>query len=145
LWIEAIALLKVLPQEKGRRTVSRPSLKITRLDDETSPGDSAFEVWNPLTAGYEPRTSLDDALFRIGELAEQVRQMWVRHDPALSSLKDTPDPAEDDETEWAEFRVSAQTRLMYETRNFDQRGWQRATSRGAAVETICNEVGYVPP
>jgi hypothetical protein len=124
--------------------VSRPSLKITRHDDEPSPKEGAFEVWNPFTAGYEPRTSLDDALFRIGELAEQVRQMWVRHDPALWSLKDTPDPAEPDETEWAEFRVSAQARLVYETRNFDQRGWQRATNRGAAIETICNEVGYVP-
>ena len=60
-------------------------------------------------------------LFRIGELAEQVRQIWVRHDPVLSWLRDVPDPAEDDETEWAEFRVGAQARLVYETRNFDQR------------------------
>jgi len=70
--------------------------------------------------------------------------LWVRHDPALSSLKETLDPAKHDETEWAEFRVSAQARLVYETRNFNLRGWQRATNRGAAIETICNEVGFVP-
>jgi hypothetical protein len=124
--------------------VSRPSLKITRHDDREPPGDVAYEVWSPFTGTYEPQSSLDDGLLRVGELAEQVRQMWVRHDPTLSSLKDAPDPAEDDETEWAEFRVSAQARLVYETRNFDQRGWQKATNRGAAIETICNEIGYVP-
>jgi len=123
--------------------MSRPSLKITRHDDREPPGDVAYEVWNPFTATYEPQSSLDDGLLRVGELAEQVRQMWVRHDPTLSSLKDAPDPAEDDETEWAEFRVGAQARLVYETRNFDQRGWQKAMNRSAAVETICNEVSYV--
>jgi hypothetical protein len=124
--------------------VSRPSLRISRNDEREPPDDVAFEVWNPFAASYEPKTSLDDALFRLGELAEQVRQMWVRHDPALSSLKDAPDAADDDKTEWAEFRVSAQPRLVYETRNFDQLEWKKAMNRSAAILTICNEVGYVP-
>jgi hypothetical protein len=126
-------------------TVSRPSLKITRHDDRDPPGDVSFEVWNPITVSYEPMVSLDDGLNRVTELAEQVRVMWVQHDPARTSLKDAPDPAEDDDTEWAELRVSAQANRVYETRNFDQIGWKKAMSRSAAVETICNEVGYVPP
>ena len=71
--------------------------------------------------------------------------MWVRHDPARTSLKDAPDPAEDDNGEWAELRVGAPANRVYETRNFDQHRWTRAPSRTAAIETICNEVGYVPP
>jgi hypothetical protein len=47
-----------------------------------------------------------DGVDRMTELSEQIRLMWVQHDPAKTSLKDAPDPA-DDETEWAEFRVSA--------------------------------------
>jgi hypothetical protein len=80
----------------------------------------------------------------VGQLAERVRLIWVRHDPALSSLQDTPNPTENDQIEWAEFRISATARLVYETRNFDQQGWRRAINRSAAVETICNEIGYVP-
>jgi len=89
--------------------------------------------------------SLDDGLHRVTQLAEQVRVMWVQHDPARTSLKDAPDPAEDDDSEWAELRVSAQANRMYETRTFDQHRWRKAMSRFVAVETICNEVGYVPP
>ena len=70
--------------------------------------------------------------------------MWVQHDPARTSLKDAPDCAEDDSGEWAELRVNAWANQLYETRTFDQHRWTRATSRTAAVETICNEVGYVP-
>lgn len=125
-------------------TVSRPTLKITRHDDREPPGDVSFEVWNPITASYASMASLDDGLNRVTELAEQVRLMWVQHDPARTSLKDAPDPANGDDSEWAELRVSAQANRVYETRNFDQHGWQKATGRTAAVETICNDVGYVP-
>jgi hypothetical protein len=69
--------------------------------------------------------------------------MWVQKNQARSSLKDAPDPTEGDNTEWAEFRVSAQANRVYETRNFDQPGWKKAMNRTAAIETICNEVGYV--
>lgn len=122
--------------------MSRPSLRITRHDNREPPDDISFEVWNPSTAVYESVTSLDAGLFRLGELAEQVRLIWVQRDPAMASLKEAPDPAEDDETEWAEFRVSAQTTRVYETRNFDQTEWKKAMSRSAAIDTTCNEVGY---
>jgi hypothetical protein len=125
--------------------MSRPSLKITRRDDRQPPENVAFEVWDPITATYDPVVSLKAGLSRISELAEQVRQIWVRHDPGQASLRDAPDAAEDDDTEWAEFRVTAQARLSYETRNFDQRGWMKAMNRKVAVQTICNEIGYVPP
>jgi hypothetical protein len=124
--------------------VSRPPLKITRHDDQQPSGDVSFEVWNPITATYEPMPALDDGMFRLAELAEQVRVMWVQHDPARTSLKNAPDPAENDDSEWAELRVGAPANRVYETRNFDQHHWTRATSRTAAVETIRHEIGYVP-
>src|SRR5271156_1272141 len=86
-------------------TVTRPSLKITRHDDRDPPEGVSFEVWNPITARYEPMASLDDGLNRLTDLAERVRLMWVQHDPARTSLKDAPDPDEDDDGEWAELRV----------------------------------------
>ncbi len=125
--------------------MSRPSLRITRYDDRDPPGDVSFEVWNPIAATYEPEPSLDSGLFRLDEFAEWVRLMWAQHDPARTSLKDAPDPAEDDDSEWAELRVNAQASRVYQTHNFDQLGWATALSRSAAVETICNEIGYVPP
>ena len=124
--------------------MSRPSLKITHHDDRDPPGAVSFDVWNPVIARYEPMASLDDGLNRVTELAEQVRVMWVQHDPARTSLKDAPEPAEGDDGEWAELRASAPANRVYETRTFDQTGWKKAMSRSAAVETICNEVGYVP-
>jgi hypothetical protein len=123
--------------------VSRPSLKITRHDDRKPPLDASFEVWNPITGSYEPMASLDHGLRRQSELAEKVPIMWIQKDPARSSLKDATDPTEDDNAEWAEFRVSAQANRVYETRNFDQPGWKKAMNRTAAIETFCNEVGYV--
>jgi hypothetical protein len=33
---------------------------------------------------------------------------------------------------------------VYETRSFDQKGWKKAMSRSAAVETVRNEIGYIP-
>ena len=126
-------------------TVSRPSLKIIRHDDREPPEDVTFEVWNPITANSEQMTSLNDGLLRLDELAERVRLMWVRLDRARAYLKDAPDSAEDDHREWAEFRVSVQANRVYETRNFDQRAWKKAMSGSAAVETTCNELGYVPP
>jgi hypothetical protein len=125
--------------------VTRPTLRITRHDHPQPSGDVGFEVWNPIATHYEPMASLDEGLNRVTELAERVRLMWVQHDPARTSLKDAPDPDEDDDSEWAELRVSAQAIRVHETRTFDQLGWKKAMSRSAAVETICNEIGYVPP
>ena len=78
------------------------------------------------------------------ELAEHVRVMWVQHDPERTSLADAHDAAEADHSEWAELRISAPANRGYETRSFDQHRWSRATSRTAAIEIICNEVGYIP-
>jgi hypothetical protein len=125
--------------------VSRPSLKIARHDDRQPPGDVTFEVWDPIAARYEPMAALDDGLFRLDDLTERVRLMWVQHDPARTSLKDAPGPADYDDSEWAELRVSSHANRACETRNFDQKGWKKAMSRSVAVETICNEVGCVPP
>jgi hypothetical protein len=119
-------------------------LKITRHDDQEPPAFS-FEVWNPIIAGYEPMASLGHGINRVTALAEQVRVMWVQQDPARSSLREPPDPAGGEDIEWAEVRVSFQANRVYETRNFDQSNWKKAMSRTTAIETTCNEVGYVPP
>ncbi len=120
-------------------------MKIIRQDDRAPPANASFEVWNPIISNYEPMASLNHGLRRQTQLGEAVRMMWVQQDPARSSLTDAPDPADGEDTEWAEFRVSTQANRVYETRNFDQPGWKKAMNRTAAIETICNEVGYVPP
>lgn len=125
--------------------MSRPSLRITRHEDRDPPGDISFTVWNPVAAGYEVVADLPEGLARVGELADAVRLMWVQRDPAVARLADAPDAAQDDAGEWAEFRVSAQANRVYETRNFDQPDWKKAMTRGAAIETTCNEIGYAPP
>jgi hypothetical protein len=89
--------------------MSRPSLRITRHDDQDPPEQIVFEVWNPLAGVYEPMDTLDTGLFRLAELVEQVRVMWVQHDPRRENpLRKPRDPAENDDSEWAELRVSAQ-------------------------------------
>jgi hypothetical protein len=125
--------------------MSRPSLRITRHDDQDPPERIVFEVWNPLAGVYERMDTLDTGLFRLAELVEQVRVMWVQHDPRRESLNEAPDPAENGDSEWAELRVSAQASGVYETRNFDQPAWEKATSRAAAIQTTCDEIGYAPP
>jgi hypothetical protein len=124
--------------------VSRPSMKITRHDDGDPSRHLSFEVWSPATNSYEPMASLGDGLDRVTVLAEQVPVMWVQQDPARSTLRDPPDPADDDDTEWAEFRVSFQANRVYDTHNFDQPFWKKAMSGNGAIETTCNELGYVP-
>lgn len=125
--------------------MSRPSLKIIRYQDRMPAERFTFEVWNPITGAYESMGSIAGALSRLIELAEQVRVMWVQQDQARLSLKDVPAAREDDNAEWAELRVSARAKWMYWTRNFDLRAWTQARGRNAAIQTICNEVGYVPP
>jgi len=55
---------------------------------------------------YERMASLDDGPSRMTGLAEQVRLMWVQQNPARTLHKDAPEPAEGDDSEWAERRVS---------------------------------------
>ena len=123
----------------------RPSLKITRNDDREHPGDVSFEVWDPIKASYEPMASLKFGLIRMEELAARVWIMWVQQNPARAFLKDAPDPGEDDDTEWAELRVSAQPNRVDQTRAFHQHEWTTAIGRTVAIQRTCNEVGYVPP
>jgi hypothetical protein len=125
--------------------MSRPSLRITRHDDRDPPGQIVFEVWNPLAGVYEPMDTLDTGLFQLAELAEQGRLMWVQHDPRRESLNEVPHPAENDDSEWAELRVSAQDNRVHETRNFGQPDWKKAASRADATRTACDEIGYIPP
>ena len=88
--------------------------------------------------------SSDDGLNRVTEVAKHVRGMRVQHDPARNSLKYAPDPDDDDDSEWAELRANAWSIRVYETRSFDQKGWKKAMSRSGAVETVRNEIGYIP-
>ena len=122
--------------------MSRPTVKVIRQDDRAPPANASFEVWN---GSYESMASLNHGLRRQTKLAEAVRMMWVQRDPTLSSLNDAPESVADDHTEWAEFRVSVWAKRVYETRNFDLQVWKKAMNKTAAIETICNEVGYVPP
>ena len=125
--------------------MSRPALRITRQDAADGSARFAFEVWDPFAAVYTAQQSLDAALARVDALLERVRDMWMRADPAQTTLQDVPDPTASDDVEWAEFRASAQANRVHETRNFDQPQWRKATGgRQAAVETTCNEVGYRP-
>jgi hypothetical protein len=133
------------PTRKTDLTVNRPSLRITRHDDQDPPGQIVFEVWNPLAGVYQPMDPLDTGLFRLAQFVEQVRVMWVQHDPRREARREAPDPPENGESEWAELRVSAQANQMYGMRNFDQPDWKKATNRAAAVQTICDEIGYAPP
>ena len=147
-WLRCTAILLTSnhpPKRKTAPTMSRPSLRITRHDDQDPPEQIVFEVWNPLVGVYEPMDTLDAGLFRLAELVEQVRVMWVQHDPRRESLKEAPDPVENGDSEWAELRVSAQASGVYETRNFDQPAWEKAASRAAAIQTTCDETGYAPP
>jgi hypothetical protein len=84
--------------------MSRPSLRITRHDDQDPPEQIVFEVRNPLAGVYEPMDTLNNGLFRLAELVEEVRVLWVQHDPRREALKETPDPPENGESEWAELR-----------------------------------------
>jgi hypothetical protein len=121
------------PKRKAAPSISRPLLRITCFDDRDPPGQIVFEVWNPLAGVYEPMDTLDTGLLRLAELAEQVRVMWVQHNPRRESRNEGPDPAEHDDSEWAELRVSAQANLVHEARNFDQPNWKKAASRADAI------------
>lgn len=125
--------------------MSRPALRIIRHDAADGTARFEFEVWDPWTAAYTPQPGLPDALHAIDDMLDRVRQMWVAQDPAQGTLADVPDPSLPDDLEWAEFRVSAQANKVHETRNFDARHWRKAMGgRAGAVETTCNEVGYIP-
>ena len=100
-WVRRTAILLTSDQPPNRKTAptkSRQSLRITRHDDKDPPEQIVFEVWNPLAGVYEPMDTHDTGLFRLAELVELVRVMWVQHDPRRESLNEAPDPAENDDS-----------------------------------------------
>lgn len=126
--------------------MSRPALRITRHDPQAADPAAAarfvFEVWDPYMAAYRAHPSLDSALAEVDALLARIRQGWVDR-RALDGLADVPEPGAADDSEWAEFRVSAQANRVHETRNWDVRHWRKAMAgREGALETTCNEVGY---
>jgi hypothetical protein len=125
--------------------MSRPSLRITRHDDQDPPEQIVFEVRNPLAGVYEPMDTLDNGLFRLAELVEQARVTWVQHDPRRESLTEAPDPVENDDSEWAGLRVSAQANRVYKMPNLDQPNWKKAASRADTIWTTRDKIGYIPP
>ncbi len=109
------------------------------------PQDIGFEVWNPVAGVYEPAESMPEALKRLDALAETVREMWLRQDPAEANLMDAPDAPANNEIEWAEFRVGAQANRTFEMRRFDAPDWVKVRGgKAQAVEAVCQEVGYLP-
>ncbi len=124
--------------------MSHPGLKITHFEDRSGPDDYVFEVWDPQRAAYERHPGLDAALERVGQLAQQVHEMWVAKDPALGTLRDPPSVADD--TEFAELRVSAQANRHYDVRSFDNTEWTHFIGYiSQAAAYISGEVGYVIP
>ena len=48
---------------------------------------------------------------------------WVPRTIRGENPQGSPDPVENDDSEWAELRVSAQANQVYEMRKFDQPDW----------------------
>jgi hypothetical protein len=124
---------------------SRPTLKITRYEVQTSPDNFSFEVWSPFTGSYQPVISIEDGLQRVDELANLICQMWLQGHPKYGALTDAPDADLIDRIEWAELRVNATRYRSYDTRRFDRPTWVRTTGMAQAIETTCNRVGYTRP
>ena len=79
---------------------------------------------------------------RVQRLAQSVREMWVSKDPALDTLDGPPEPVAD--TEFAEFRITAQAQRSYDIRSFDSPGWTHFRGYiSQAAERISGEVGFV--
>ena len=122
--------------------MSQPSLKITHFEARVPPLDYVFEVWNPMEARYEPAPSFEDAMDRVQRLAQVTREMWVSKDEALARLPGPPAPPEN--TEFAEFRVTAQAQRSYDIRSFDSPEWSHFRGYiSQAAERISGEVGFV--
>jgi len=126
-----------------RRGLCRPSLKITRSDDQAISSQFRVEVWNPFVHGYQPVTSVEEGVTRVGDLANLICRMWLGRHPKRDALMDVPVAAEMDGRRWAELRINATTFRSYDTRSGDRLAWTKATGLNQAVATICVRVGYV--
>ena len=122
--------------------MSQPSLRITHFEARQPPADYVFEVWNPLETSYETVETFEDGMERVQRLAQAVREMWVSKDAALGSLQSPPAP--EPNTEFAEFRVTAQAQRSYDIRSFDSPEWSHFRGYiSQAAERISGEVGFV--
>ena len=48
-------------------------------------------MWNPFVSDYQSVDSIEDALRRVGELAELICGMWLQRHPKQDALADVPD------------------------------------------------------
>ena len=128
----------------NRRSLCRPSLKITRSGDQTEANRFCVEVWNPFLHEYQGINSVEEGVARVDGLANLIGRMWVERHPKRDNLKDVPSAAEMDGKHWAEFRINATAFRSYDTRSDDRPAWTRATGIKQAAATICTKVGYVP-
>ena len=127
----------------NRRGLCRPSLKITRSDDHTTADGFCVEIWNPFAHAYQPVTSVEDGVTRVGQLANLISRMWLDRHPKRNALMDIPAPTESDGRRWAELRVNGTTFRSYEIRSDDRPRWAKAPGMDQAAATICAEVGYL--
>ncbi|HTI79602.1 MAG TPA: hypothetical protein VL614_04050 [Acetobacteraceae bacterium] len=128
----------------NRRGLCRPSLKITRSDDQAM-SSSCFrvEVWNPFVHGYQPVTSFEEGVIRVSDLANLICRMWTERHPKRDALMDVPVATEMEGRRWAELRINATTFRSYDIRSSDRLNWTKATGVKQAAATICVRVGYV--
>jgi hypothetical protein len=128
----------------NRRTLSRPSLRLTRLADQSRSGHFVVEVWNPFVRAYQPVISVQDGLRRVRELADLICRMWLQRHPKRDVLEDVPVAVPNNEEQWAEFRINGTTFRSYDTRSNDRPGWVKSAGMMEAAATTCARVGYAP-
>lgn len=127
----------------NRRGLCRPSLKITRSDDQVRSSQFQVEVWNPFVHGYQPVTSVEEGVLRASDLANLICRMWLGRHPKRDALMDVPTAADIHGRRWAELRINATTFRSYDIRSNDRLTWTKATGMKQAAATICVRVGYV--
>ena len=127
----------------NRRSLCRPSLKITRTGDQPETTPFRVEVWNPFHHAYQPVTSVEDGITRVGDLAKLIGRMWLERHPKRDDLMDVPAVAEMDGQHWAELRINATVFRSYDTRSDDRPTWAKAVGMKQAATAICIKVGYM--
>lgn len=127
------------------RRLSRPSLRITRRDDQDQSGSFTFEVWSPFAGSYQPVESIEDGLRRVRDLADLIYQMWLRKHPKQTLLVNVPEADRFSGAQWAEFRINPVTYRSYDTRHGDRPEWARAAGISQAATMTCVRSGYMLP
>ena len=129
----------------NRHGLCRPSLKITRSDDQTEENRFCVEIWNPFRHEYQPINSVEEGVARVTNLANLIGRMWVERHPKRDALEDVPNDTAIDGRRWAELRINATSFRSYDTRSDDRLTWAKAAGMKQAAMTICTKVGYVLP